>query len=183
MNGDHGAIAGRVVDATGLAVSGASVTISSGPAEHHDIAALTNAEGRFRLGELPPGRYVLAVHSDALPVPVAMVADVAAGQQAEVEIRLGGGQPQDRAATKLALVTDVIDWSEVRLVRLTLGSPDLQADVMNLFFSPASRASTVIDTEPGNYTYTVVFFMRDGLQRTIGPIVGNDRTLILDPHG
>lgn len=42
--------------------------VVSGPS-HHDIAALTNAKGRFRMGGLEPGKYRIEVIADGyLPV-------------------------------------------------------------------------------------------------------------------
>ena len=44
-------IAGRVLDADGNPVPGASVAVSSGPGPVNDIAVVTDVEGRFRLGK------------------------------------------------------------------------------------------------------------------------------------
>lgn len=88
MNGDHGSISGRVVDAAGAPVQGASVLISQSPHPQSDIAPITGADGRFRLGRLMPGSYRLAVHG-AGHASAAAIVEVAAGNQADVEIRLG----------------------------------------------------------------------------------------------
>lgn len=46
----------------------ARVLVVSGPT-HHDIAALTSENGRFRLGGLEPGKYRIEVNADGfLPV-------------------------------------------------------------------------------------------------------------------
>jgi hypothetical protein len=58
----HGAIAGRVVDATGAPVVGASVAIADGSQPYPEIGAVTDASGRFRLGRLQPGSYRVAAH-------------------------------------------------------------------------------------------------------------------------
>src|SRR5947209_8336116 len=56
-----GGIGGRVVTSEQQAVSGAAVAISGGP-PHPDIAAVTDDEGQFSLGDLSPGQYQLTVH-------------------------------------------------------------------------------------------------------------------------
>lgn len=83
----NGSIAGRIIDAAGAPVSGASVTVADSPQPVSDIAALTSADGRFRLGRLPPGPYKIAVHTAGRAAATADVL-VAAGQQANVEIRV-----------------------------------------------------------------------------------------------
>ena len=84
-----GSIAGRVINAAGNSVAGVTVTIEQGPQPHNDIAAFTNAEGRFRLNSLAPGPYILSAHHGGQVVGGAH-AEVPPGQQAEVEIRLNG---------------------------------------------------------------------------------------------
>ncbi len=54
-------IHGRVVTSDRVAVSGAMVAISGGR-PHPDIAAITDDEGKFCLGDLSPGGYQLTVH-------------------------------------------------------------------------------------------------------------------------
>jgi hypothetical protein len=56
----YGAVIGQVIDSdTGSPVADASVTVVSGPAGAPDIAALSDANGRFGLSSLSPGRWVL----------------------------------------------------------------------------------------------------------------------------
>jgi hypothetical protein len=86
---NNASIAGRVVDAAGIPIPGVSVAISESTQPHNDLAALTNAEGRFRLGVLAPGSYTLAAHRAGHAVGGVRVV-VTPGQQAEVEIRLHG---------------------------------------------------------------------------------------------
>jgi len=54
-----GTVVGTVLDATGRPVSGASVAVVASAAQHPDIAALSAADGTFRLGRLPSGPAVL----------------------------------------------------------------------------------------------------------------------------
>jgi hypothetical protein len=67
-------------------VQGASVAITEGP-EHPDLAALTNAQGHFSLGNLLPGNYRLAVNKAGYSrstIPVRVLP----GQTARVSVRL-----------------------------------------------------------------------------------------------
>lgn len=87
MSRAHGSISGRVLDAAGAPVAGASVVVSDSPQPHSDIAAVTGADGRFRLGGLAPGAYQIAAHSTTHSRGTARVV-VTDGQQADAEIRL-----------------------------------------------------------------------------------------------
>jgi hypothetical protein len=59
---DQAAIAGVVSDASGKPLAWAAVLISGGPT-HHDIAAATDGEGRYRLDSLEPGNYTLLANA------------------------------------------------------------------------------------------------------------------------
>lgn len=97
--------------------------------------------------------------------------------------------PAVEAFLEVMLVTDLIDWSQVRLARVTLNynDPDQGIAVTDDFiFSPSRNVSTtwkveLKDKERDQYTYKIVYFMADGLQKTVGPVDSSDRTLILDP--
>lgn len=63
---DNGRIAGRVLDAKGKPVPRLNVTVVDADGRNPDISrygrhAQTDAEGRYRFEELPPGRYLLGV--------------------------------------------------------------------------------------------------------------------------
>jgi hypothetical protein len=81
-----GVIAGRVVASTGTPVAGATVAIVGGSQPYRDGAAVTAADGRFRLGGLRPGDY--RVEARASGVTGSAQATVSAGAGADVEIRL-----------------------------------------------------------------------------------------------
>jgi hypothetical protein len=81
-----GLIAGRVVDAAGNSVSGATVAVTSAVQPARDIAAITTDDGVFRLGGMRPGSYVIEARK-GISVASAQV-DVTAGGPAFVEITL-----------------------------------------------------------------------------------------------
>jgi V8-like Glu-specific endopeptidase len=83
---EQGSISGRVVNARGVPVVGAAVAVSGGSQPHRDIAAITTADGTFRLGGLPPGSYQLTAHADSSVKSADVV--VSAGTPARVEIQL-----------------------------------------------------------------------------------------------
>jgi protocatechuate 3,4-dioxygenase beta subunit len=65
MAGSARTIAGTVIDATGEPVADARVYITSAPGSVPDVAALTGADGRFRLTAPQPGSYQIDASSDA----------------------------------------------------------------------------------------------------------------------
>lgn len=82
-----GIITGRVLDAAGQPVGGATVAITQSDQPHRDIAAITAADGSFRLGGLRPGYYTLQAHSKGQFSNASTALPVQGG--ATVEIRLG----------------------------------------------------------------------------------------------
>jgi Carboxypeptidase regulatory-like domain len=58
--GEHGVIAGVVLDNTGGSpISGANVTLSTEGDQPSDALAVTDGKGRFAFSNVPPGRYIL----------------------------------------------------------------------------------------------------------------------------
>lgn len=88
MSRPSGSIAGRVLDATGAPVSGATVAVTGGLQPFRDIAAVTSGDGSFRLGAIQPGQYQLGIHARGKAGTAAVV--VMAGAQSDVEIQLDG---------------------------------------------------------------------------------------------
>jgi hypothetical protein len=84
-----GVISGRVVDAAGKPVPGATVAVVASSVPASDIAAMTDAGGNFRRGGLDPGSYTIEVRKSGLPAEMIPV-EVADGQQINLEVRLGG---------------------------------------------------------------------------------------------
>lgn len=83
-----GRIAGRVLDARGQPVGGATVLIARGPA-HPDIAALTGQAGTYSFTDLQPGRYEVLAGSPAHGSSRMTVA-VSAGEAASLDFHLAG---------------------------------------------------------------------------------------------
>ena len=81
-----GSIAGRVVGPSSLPVAGATVAIAAGNQPYSDIAAVTAADGSFRLGNVRPGDYRVEAHAQGVAGSAAVT--VSAGARAVVEIRL-----------------------------------------------------------------------------------------------
>jgi hypothetical protein len=84
---DRGIIDGAVRSAAGDPVSEAVVAIGGDSPRHPDIAALTDAGGRYRLSGLTPGRYTVIARAEAFGVAVAAVA-VVAGEVARLDLVL-----------------------------------------------------------------------------------------------
>ena len=75
-----GAIHGTVLDAAGRPVIAARVFYLAGPDPLPEVAALTDADGRFALAAARAGRYRLGGASDA-----------AGAGEAEVDVEVGSG--------------------------------------------------------------------------------------------
>lgn len=87
MNHDTSSIEGTVMDAAGAPVQGATVAVAGGSQPYRDIAAVTSADGAFRMGGMHPGSYVLEARKGSVSGSVNV--DVGGAPQAAVEIRLG----------------------------------------------------------------------------------------------
>jgi protocatechuate 3,4-dioxygenase beta subunit len=60
---EMGTLAGTVQTTEGQPIPDARVLVVWGPT-HPDLAALTNESGRFQLGSLDPGRYVIEIDAE-----------------------------------------------------------------------------------------------------------------------
>ncbi|MET0622370.1 MAG: TonB-dependent receptor [Pyrinomonadaceae bacterium] len=78
QNSTTGSIEGTVVDVNGAAVPGVTVTATS-PNLIRPQSAVTNEDGVYRMGNLPPGRYSVVIESDK---------GFARFEQTEVEVNL-----------------------------------------------------------------------------------------------
>jgi hypothetical protein len=97
--------------------------------------------------------------------------------------------PAVEAFLEVQVVTDLIAWDQVRLVRLALSyaDPDNRvAQSKDLIFSPTNKAGTTWKVELKNrqkddFTYQITYYLTTGLQKTVGPVTTRDRAVILDP--
>jgi hypothetical protein len=97
--------------------------------------------------------------------------------------------PAVEAFLEVQVVTDLVDWTQVRLVRVALSYTDPDnavAQAKDLIFSPTNHAETswkvdLKDKEKDDFTYTVTYYLATGLQKTVGPTTTTDLALILDP--
>ena len=97
--------------------------------------------------------------------------------------------PAVEAFLEVQLVTDLIDWAQVRLARVSLSYADTESGVSaskDFIFSPTSKANTSWKVELKNkaqdtFRYQVTYYLASGLQKTVGPTSTRERALILDP--
>jgi Carboxypeptidase regulatory-like domain len=86
------ALAGVVRGPDGEPVPQARVFIAGGPVPVPDIAALTDAEGRFALSLPAAGAYQLECVADGF-APLSTTVEVGGGREAQVELRLIPDRP------------------------------------------------------------------------------------------
>lgn len=79
-------ITGRVVNGVGAPLSGVAVSIAQSDQPHRDIAAITAADGTFRLNGLKPGTYLLEAH--ALGLTGSTSVRLSSNRQSKAEISL-----------------------------------------------------------------------------------------------
>ncbi|KUL41629.1 carboxypeptidase-like regulatory domain-containing protein [Streptomyces regalis] len=105
-------IAGVVHDASGAPVPGAHVLFTDGPGPLPDIAAVTDAEGRFSLSAPAPGEYALLCRADpAMGPPGTAEATVRVGAPVGdgTEDRTEGRAPEEGPAAVRVELT--LGWS------------------------------------------------------------------------
>jgi hypothetical protein len=186
----NGAISGRVTDAGGAPVPGATVALTSSDVAVSDIAALTDSGGNFRRSGLAAGSYTLEVRKSGQParsIPVA----VAEGEQVHLDVRLGESLNGTESHGELAveLKADLIDWSQVRLVRVALDYPGAgrsNATGKDFILTPGNHEAPtwqvpVDDSGLATYTYEIEYFLANGLRKRVRASDASERTLILDP--
>jgi protocatechuate 3,4-dioxygenase beta subunit len=87
MAGDPSLVKGTVRDPAGNPVAGARVFFTGGPTPLPDIAALTDAEGRFALSAPAPGTYQLECHSEGFgPAKVSVTVPAVGETQIVIEL-------------------------------------------------------------------------------------------------
>src|ERR1700737_4439881 len=90
-----GAVQGSVVDQTGSAVAGATVTLRN-QGTNQTRSMVTNAEGFFRAGELPVGQYELRVESPGFNTYVNTAIVVSIGTVVQITVRLAPATVQQQ---------------------------------------------------------------------------------------
>jgi hypothetical protein len=97
--------------------------------------------------------------------------------------------PVVEAFLEVQVIADLLDWNEVRLVRVSLNYDDPDHRIAlskDIIFSPSNKANTSWKVDLKNrqhdeFTYKVTYYLATGLQKTVGPTRTRDRALILDP--
>jgi hypothetical protein len=97
--------------------------------------------------------------------------------------------PAIQAYLEVQLVTDLVDWTQVRLARASLSYADTDSGInvsKDFIFSPTSKANTswkieLKNKQQNSYRYQLTYYMANGLQKTVGPVSSKDQALILDP--
>jgi len=96
--------------------------------------------------------------------------------------------PTTEAFLEVQLVTDLLDWTAVKLVRASMSYADTAHDVStakDFIFSPTNAASQtwkvdLKDRQLDTYKYLVTFFFPDGRKKDVSHDT-HERSLILDP--
>lgn len=96
--GQLGAIAGRVVDQTGGAIPGATITLTE-PLANIQATAITNATGRFTFSDLAPAAYTLGARLSGFS-PVSTVVTLAAGATVDRTLALTVGSVAETITVK-----------------------------------------------------------------------------------
>lgn len=131
-----GVIEGRVLEPDGGPVAGAAVQVAR-PDGSHRRTGTTDEDGRFRLGFLPPGSYVLEVQAADRPEPSRTDVRVRAAQVASVRLEL------EPAGEEFAEEMTVV--AQAPLMNATtpeLGVTSLSEEQIDLL--PVSRTATAL---------------------------------------
>lgn len=83
---ENGEIQGLVAGADGRPLEGATALIVDGP-PHPDVAAVTDAQGEFRLTDLKPGAYVISLSAEGSE-PVKNLVEVGGGRLSYIRVVL-----------------------------------------------------------------------------------------------
>jgi hypothetical protein len=98
--------------------------------------------------------------------------------------------PVTEAFLEVQVVTELVDWTQVRLVRVSLSYADPENDVAesdDFIFSPTNTANTawkipIRNKQLDEFTYHITYYLATGLQKTVGPATTRDKAVILDPR-
>jgi hypothetical protein len=98
--------------------------------------------------------------------------------------------PVVEAFLEIEVVTELMDWTVAKLVRVELlySDPDNEVNQSkNLIFSPANAAGQkwkieLKDRQKDEFTSTVTYYLTSGLQKKVGPTTTRDRVVVLDTN-
>ncbi|MBO0799946.1 MAG: carboxypeptidase regulatory-like domain-containing protein, partial [Blastocatellia bacterium] len=127
----RGSISGRVTEASGAAVPGATVTVTN-LATNTSTTADTNESGSYNLLYLNPGRYAVAVEAKGFKKVVRQGIEVRVGDKLELDLRLEVGALADTVnitsdapllETNSASAGQLIDRRRISELPLSDGNP------------------------------------------------------------
>jgi len=86
------------------------------------------------------------------------------------------------------VVTDLLDWEQLKLARVALSYADPDNRVFqskDLIFSPENKASTswrveLKDRQKSEYNYSITYYLAGGLQKTVPTTRSRERVVVLD---
>jgi hypothetical protein len=98
--------------------------------------------------------------------------------------------PVTEAILEVQVVTELVDWTQVRLARVSLSYADpvnRVAESDDFIFSPSNKANVawkvpIKNKQLDEFTYQITYYLATGLQKTVGPETTRDKALILDPR-
>jgi hypothetical protein len=96
--------------------------------------------------------------------------------------------PVTEAFLEVDVVTDLIDWTLVKLVRVELlyTDPDNEVNHAKSLIVSSTNAGgqkwkvELKDRQKDEFTFTITYYLTSGLQKKVGPTKTRDRVLILD---
>jgi outer membrane receptor protein involved in Fe transport len=156
----EGTIVGRVVDAQGLPVPGATVTVSA-PALIQPTVTTTGEDGRYRAARLPPGKYSLQVQMDGFKVVLLAGIDVQVGRDIELDATLQPGALAETVTVEAR--TPVIDTRQVKNAQnITKEVIDQLPLSRNAILGPTALAPGVVERTSAGSNRNETNYLVDG---------------------
>jgi hypothetical protein len=142
-----GRIAGRVLDQTGLVLPGVAIDLAAGAARR---ATTTDAEGRYRFDEVPPGPVELTYRLLNFSV-VRRTVDLRAGATAADDVVLTLALNADVVVTGTRSFRNIaeVENPEESLVGMAAAASQGAITSAQLATRPVMRAAEVLETVPG----------------------------------
>ncbi len=148
-----GSVRGRVVDDTGGALPGVTVSLSS-PALQSPRTAFTDAEGEYRFPDLPVGEYRMVVELPGFQQYVREGIGLSANFTATINVTMNLGTLEESIVVTGA--TPVVD-------------------VMTTTYATRIEGTYIANVLPGGRTMSDVMFVTPGVQITARPDMGRGR--------